>query len=94
MESVELGNIQVSFYKSVWGEKYMDMPLGRVLNGIRICAYGKEVNVARACLFNSDKAGYDKIKSALPAVTFCGTFAKGHKADECTHYNNILGIVV
>lgn len=85
-------NLQVSFYKNVWGEKYMDMSLGRVLNGIRVCAYGKEVNAARACLFNGDKTGYDKIKSELPAVTFCGTFEKGHKADECTHYNNILVI--
>lgn len=92
MESVELENIQVSFYKSVWGEKYKDLSLGRVLHGIRICAYGNEVNAARACLFNGNKVGYDKIKSGLPAVTFCGTFAKGHKADECTHYNNILVI--
>ena len=38
MESVELENIQVSFYRSVWGEKYKDLSLGRVLHGIRICA--------------------------------------------------------
>lgn len=92
MEENKLNYIQVSFYRNVWGEKYKDLSLGRVLNGIRICAYGQEVNAARACLFNSDKGGYDKIKSGLPAVTFCGTFAKGHKADECTHYNNILVI--
>ena len=92
IEEHKLSDIQVSFYKNVWGDKYKDMSLGRVLNGIRSCAYGKEITAARACLFNNDKAGYDKIKSALPAVTFCGTFEKGHKADECTHYNNILVI--
>lgn len=47
-----IGRLQVSFYENVWGEKYKDMALGRVLNGIRICAYGQEVNAARACLFN------------------------------------------
>lgn len=47
-----IGRLQVSSYENVWGEKYKDMALGRVLNGIRICAYGQEVNAARACLFN------------------------------------------
>ncbi len=92
MKSTDLEELQVSFYRTVWGEKYIDMPIGRVLNGIRICAYGKEVNAARTCLFNNNKDGYNKIKSELPSVTFCGTFEKGHKADECIHYNNILVI--
>ena len=92
ISTFSIEELQVSFYKNVKGEKYMDMSIGRVLNGIRSCAYGNEIIAARACLFNEDKVGYDKIKSELPAVTFCGTFAKGHKADECTHYNNILVI--
>lgn len=85
-------NVNASFYNNVKCDKRMDLSIGRILNGIRICAYGQQINQARACLFDGDKQGYDAIKSQLPAVTFCGTFAKGHKAAECTHYNNILVI--
>lgn len=92
MNSTDLYNLNVSFYDTTWSNRRMDMPIQRVLNGIRICAYGKEVDAARACLFNGDKPGYDAIKAKLPAVTFCGTFEKGHKADECNHYNNLLVI--
>jgi hypothetical protein len=68
------------------------MSIGRVLNGIGIEAYGKIIADARSCLTRNDGDGYNEIKANLPAVTFCGIFAHGHKADECTHYNDLLVI--
>lgn len=35
---------------------------------------------------------YADAKGKLTAVTFCGTFTKGHNAEECEHYNNLLVI--
>lgn len=55
-------------------------------------AYSSQITSARNCLMENDKIGYNTIKENLPAVTFCGTFAKGHKADECICYNNLLVI--
>ena len=68
------------------------MPIDRVLTGIKGCAYGDIIKKARICKANGDEVGYGEIKGKLPAVTFCGTFDKGHKADECNHYNNLLVI--
>lgn len=84
--------VNVSFYDNVKFPKRLDMPVLRVLNGIKNCAYRNIVMEARALLNNNDVDGYNRCKSCLPAVTFCGTFDKGHKANECTHYNNLLVI--
>ncbi len=88
----DLTRLNVSFYMNVKAPKKMDMSIGRVLNGIRNCAYGEAINKARKCLTSGDKAGYDFLKNQLPAITFCGTFKNGHKADECTHYNELMVI--
>lgn len=88
----DLTRLNVSFYMNVKAPKKMDMSIGRVLNGIRNCAYDEAINKARKCLTNGDKAGYDFLKNQLPAVTFCGTFKSGHKANECTHYNELMVI--
>ena len=88
----DLIQLNVSFYMNVKATKKMDMPIGRVLDGIRKCAYGEAVNKARKCLMKGDKDGYNHVKNQLPAVTFCGTFESGHKADECTHYNELMVI--
>lgn len=92
MDSSLFANTHASFYDNVKCDKRSDLPIERILNGIRICAYGQKISRARAYLLSGDKQGYDSVKSQLPAVTFCGTFAKGHKAEECTHYNNLLVI--
>lgn len=44
-ESLE--QIPVSFFLNVKAEKHSDMSVGRVLRGIKNCAYQKEVNNAR-----------------------------------------------
>lgn len=90
IERSTLDNIMVSFFKNVKDSKYRDIPIGRVLHGIGIGAYSDIINSARYCLTRNDEKVYKKIKEDLPAVTFCGTFALGHSADECTNYNNIL----
>lgn len=90
----DLTQLDVSFYMNVKTVKKMDLPIGRVLEGIRNCAYGEAVNKARQCLMNGDKEGYDRVKNQLPAVTFCGTFECGHRADECTFYNELMVIDV
>ena len=86
----QLEQYSVSFFKNVKASKLLDMPIGRVLKGIRDEAYQSQVAEARHCLLKGDKVGYAAAKGNLPAVTFCGTFAKGHKAEECLHYNELL----
>lgn len=89
-ESLE--QILVSFFLNVKTEKHSDMTVGRVLRGIKNCAYQKEVNNARYFLTTGDRVKYAEEKGKLPAITFCGTFTKGHKAEECEHYNSLLVI--
>lgn len=82
----------VSFYLNVKAEKHSDMPIGRVLRGIKNASYNELICKARQVLSQNDNEKYNQIKSTLPVVTFCGTFAKGHKAEECISYNNLLVI--
>lgn len=82
----------VSFYKNVKADKYSDLQIGRVLRGIKNGAYYTQIGQARHFLLQNEEGKYKEIKNQLPAITFCGTFAKGHKADECETYNNLLVI--
>lgn len=82
----------VSFYKNVKADKYSDLQIGRVLRGIKNGAYYTQIGQARHFLLQNEEEKYKEIKNQLPAITFCGTFAKGHKADECDTYNNLLVI--
>lgn len=84
--------LKVSFYDNVKANKRCDIPISRVLAGIKNCAYGDIIGKARAYKSEGNEVGYGEIKAKLPAVTFCGTFDNGHKADECNHYNNLLVI--
>lgn len=87
-----LEQLPVSFFLNVKSDKYSDMSIGRVLRGIKNCAYQKQVINARYFLTLGDTNKYSNAKSKLPAVTFCGTFTKGHKAEECEYYNKLLVI--
>ena len=87
-----LEQLPVSFFLNVKADKHSDMTIGRVMRGIKNCAYQKQVINARYFLTIGDSDKYADAKSKLPAVTFCGTFTKGHKAEECEHYNNLLVI--
>lgn len=82
----------VSFFLNVKADKHSDMSIGRVLRGIKSGAYNERVYKARQYLLQNDKEKFSIIKGELPAVTFCGTFIKGHKAEECVSYNNLLVI--
>lgn len=87
-----LEQLLVSFYLNVKAEKHSDMQIGRVLRGIKNEAYFGDISHARHFLSLKEEEKYKKIKNRLPAVAFCGTFAKGHKAEECVSYNNLLVI--
>lgn len=87
-----LEQLSVSFFLNVKADKHSDMSIGRVLRGIKNCAYQKQVINARYFLTIGEVDKYADAKGKLPAVTFCGTFTKGHKAEECEHYNNLLVI--
>lgn len=82
----------VSFFLNVKAQKHSDMTIGRVLHGIKSRAYGEQMGKARAFLAQDEENKYKEIKGQLPAVTFCGVFAHGHKAEECVSYNNLLVI--
>lgn len=59
-ESLE--QIPVSFFLNVKAEKHSDMSVGRVLRGIKNCAYQKEVNNARYFLTTGDRVKYAEEK--------------------------------
>lgn len=82
----------VSFFLNVKAQKHSDMTVGRVLRGIKNRAYGEQIGKARSFLAQDEEGKYKEIKGQLPAVTFCGVFAHGHKAEECVSYNNLLVI--
>lgn len=92
MEERDFKKKQVSFYKNIKGDKFTDMSIDRVLRGIKDGAYNHLVLAARTFLSKDDKESYNRIKEQLPAVTFCGTFIKGHKAEECVCYNKMMVI--
>lgn len=85
-----LESLSVSFYRHVSERKYMDMPISRVLKGIREECYLNTIIHARSLLERNDKDGYRDVKNSLPAVTFCGTFSSGHAAADYLTYNRLL----
>lgn len=87
-----LEQINVTYFKSIYHNAFENMTIGRVLNGIKSDYFKEQIQNARNCKANGDQQGYDRIKSELHAVTFCGTYAKHRNANECVKYNNLLVI--
>lgn len=86
----DLYSLEVSFFQKRNCPKYIDMPIGRVMRGIKDGAYRIEIEKARTCLSEGDLDGYDGIKSELPAVTFSASYDNKRRAEELVHYNSVL----
>mgnify|MGYP000909028901 CR=1 FL=1 len=60
--------------------------LGNFKNG----KYKLQIEQCRLALKLEGKTGYDKYKSQLPGVAFCGTFNNLRQAEQIAYYNNLL----
>lgn len=59
------------------------------LNHIKKGTYKNIIQNCREALQHENKELYGKLKSSLPAVTFCGEF-NGRKANDIVEYNNLM----
>lgn len=88
---LNLDLIYVSKYstvKSTLNEKVsLTLELQRIKNGF----YETPITQCRQA-YSTDYHLYQKLKSNLPAVTFSGVFASGHKKENLIQYNNIIVI--
>ena len=86
----KLSAIKVTKFISLKATKeHSNITMFEELNHIKNGTYKDIVKDCRKALQQGNKELYTKLKSALPAVTFCGVF-KGRKASEIIEYNNLM----
>lgn len=86
----KLSTIKVTkFFNLKSTKEYSNINMFEELNHIKNGTYKNIVENCRKALQQGDKDLYTKLKSALPAVTFCGVF-NGRKASEIVEYNNLM----
>lgn len=82
-------NITVSYFKEFTGKESFEMPVSRVLRGIKSDCFKATVENVRKYR-DSDVQLSKQYKTHLHAVTFSGLFPNNRTQAECTHYNNLL----
>lgn len=86
----KLSTIKVTKFNSLKTTKdYSNITMFEELSHIKNGTYRNIVENCREALNQGNKELYTKLKSTLPAVTFCGEF-KGRKANEIIEYNNLM----
>ncbi|MCW2120082.1 BT4734/BF3469 family protein [Flavobacterium sp. 7A] len=86
----KLSSIRVTKFNSLKNtQNYSNITMFDELNHIKNGTYKDIVQTCREALKQNDKELYNKLKSNLPAVTFCGEF-KGRKAIDIVVYNNLM----
>ncbi|CAI2769084.1 BT4734/BF3469 family protein [Flavobacterium collinsii] len=86
----KLSTIKVTKFNSLKATKeYSNITMFEELNHIKNGTYKSKVTDCREALKQGDKELYTKLKSTLPAVTFCGEF-NGRKTSEIVEYNNLM----
>lgn len=83
--------VTVSYFKKYTGKESLEIPVSRVLRGIKSDCFKpivENVRKYRDCNVDLSK----KYKTQLHAVTFSGLFLNNRRQEECTHYNNLLVI--
>lgn len=88
----KLSEIRVTKFSNLTAKYGTGILMFEELKHIKTGTYKKLVLECRAALNEGDKDLYVKLKSKLPAVTFCGEFEKGRKASAITTYNNLMVI--
>ncbi len=79
----------VSKYPSATAFAGEDVLLSEELVKIKSGYYSLVVNPCREA-FRRNKDEYAKLKSKLPAITFCGLFKGSHKKENLIFYNNLV----
>ena len=85
--------MKINLFESVTSYRSKYISLNEALSSFLDGTYKKQVTELRE-LFLSDNARYNELKRRLPAITFCGQFKNGHKADDLLKYNKIMVIDV
>ena len=83
--------ITVSYFKMFRGKESLEIPVSRVLRGIRSDCFKSIVENVRKYR-DSNISLSKQYKTQLHAVTFSGLFPGNRKQEECTQYNNLLVI--
>lgn len=86
-------NYILSFFKNTFDTVGEKTTLEKELNDIKNGTYQLNILKCRDSLIkNNNKDLYNKLKSKLKAVTFCGFFEGGRKLSNLAHYNNLIVI--
>lgn len=86
----KLSELMVTRFSSLTTTKtYSTIKMFEELNHIKKGSYKNIIQNCREALQRGDKELYGKLKSSLPAVTFCGEF-NGRKANNIVEYNNLM----
>lgn len=83
-------DIQVSYYKTKESQTPLNMNLESVLDSFKNSRYKDDILSLRRFIHDKNMASYKREKGKLPAVTFCGTFAQGHRIENLSQYNDIV----
>jgi len=87
---MELITLNISKYDNAFSKSPTKVNLRAELQRIKSGQYKELIENCRLALQLGDKAGYDVIKSRLPAITFGGVFDGAHKRDNLRSYSKKL----
>ena len=90
--SNEILNIPVSYFPNKTSQATQSMTLREVLNIIQSNKFEMLISELRRLKQNGNDELASRIKSNLPAVTFCATFEGRRLSNAYSHYNNLLVI--
>lgn len=86
----KLSTLRITKFQNMTAKTGTSILLFDELKNIKIGVYKNLILKCREALDNDNEELYVKLKSKLPAVTFCGEFETVRKASEVTVYNNIM----
>lgn len=86
----KLSEIQITSFDNMKSSKSTTIPLFQEFGNIKRGRYKDLIIKCRDAIAKENKALYTSLKSQLPAVTFCGEFSSGRKANDIIQYNNLM----
>lgn len=88
-----MANYRLSIFTNAFDTEGTETSLDVELSDIKNGKYRQEIgNCRTALLQEKNKELYNKFKSKLKAVTFCGYFENGRKLSNLIHYNQLIVI--
>lgn len=92
MLKTDLENILVSYFPTKENKSTMTLTIGNALTDIQKGKYKTIINDIRRNIVSGQKEEAQKLKGALPAVTFSGLYPEYRRDGYCTQYNEIIVI--